>query len=161
LRVDQQRPSFFYEDEQYPVPNNVWTFFRDVRRIETLETKGFAVKIVLKEFDHKNRSAYSSQLQQYLDASLRPLLLFLDPDTGLAPKTAKKEHVTDKDLEQSWSELCHGDWLVLYQHRWRNRNWIDAASNRLSGICGGTKIEVARSEEIANDVAFLCVPKRL
>ncbi len=160
LRIEKQRPAFHFNNEEVRVSDNVWTFFRGIRRIKYLaNSEGLSIKLVSKEFNHRDRSGYSLNLQRHLNGYTRPLLLFLDPDTGLAPSAAKKEHVTDEEVRRAWADLRHGDWLVLYQHRWRNVNWINSASERMRGICGGAKIEVARSEKIARDVAFLCVQK--
>jgi len=51
----------------------------------------------------------------------QPQLVFLDPDTGLAPAKPSLEHVLESEVAQIWRELSPGDVLAFYQHQ-TNRN---------------------------------------
>jgi len=159
LRFENDRPTFRFCDERVKVQDAVWEFFRDMKRIEALACEGTEIAVVWEEFDHKRRSEYSSKIADGLLSLKRPLLVFLDPDTGLAPKSPKEKHVTDAEVADVWSQIRLGDWMVLYQHAWRNEEWAETSRKRLAQICGDSTVEVARSEKVARDVAFLCTRK--
>jgi hypothetical protein len=151
---------FIFRNERLPVTDDVWRFFRDIHRIEQLgDDIGVKVKIVREEFNHANRWLYSEHISRHLKDCARPLLLFLDPDTGIQPKKLEVTHTTEREIERAWAELRPGDWLVFYQHARRESDWVSVVKKQLSTICKGGSVEVARSEEIGRDVAFLCVRK--
>jgi len=87
--------------------------------------------------------------------------VLLDPDTGLAPKTASRKHVTGDEVEKIWKELKRGDWLVLYQHASRKSIWTPKGRKRFADACGleVRKVQVFRSPGIASNVAFFAVQK--
>jgi hypothetical protein len=139
------------------VPDEVWRFFRDFRRIRQLSESKPKISIVDADFNPRRRGEYIAATIGEIDRAERPLLLFVDPDTGIAPKSAAGEHVTGEEIAQLWSALKPGEWLVLYQHARREAEWTKKVSAELSGICGGAAVEVAQSSQFGKDVAFLCV----
>jgi hypothetical protein len=159
-RTETDRPSFIFRGKRLTVADLVWKFFRDMRRIEMLGRQiEVEVKIINEEFRPSLRRRYAACISNLLVECERPLLLFLDPDTGIEPKAAAPEHITEYEIRRAWTELKAGDWLVLYQHARRVADWVDSACEQLSRICGGENVEVARSERVGRDVAFLCVLK--
>jgi len=164
LRTEVSRPSFFYTQDHtnqlIRVQDNVWRFFRDMSRVRHLvEQENIKLRFVKEDFKSRNRRGYSSIIQGCLQDCDHPLLLFLDPDTGLAVNRVNAEHVSGEDVRAAWSFLKRNNWLVLYQHSWRNAEWLDIARSRFAELCDGTPIDIARSQEVANDVAFLCARK--
>ena len=95
-----------------------------------------------------------------MDNGPRPRLVFLDPDTGLEPGTANETHATKVEIQDVWSALRPKEWLVLYQHARREKDWESGVGAELSQLCDGAEVATARSEKIGTDVAFLCVEKR-
>jgi fatty acid-binding protein DegV len=81
--------------------------------------------------------------------------VFLDPDTGIEPETAKAEHVTVADMREIWSELHAGDILAVYQHADRSGSWQQDRAMKLSEACGGAKVEVIQGRAVAQDIAVL------
>ncbi len=159
-RPESTRPHFVFQNTRTPVPDEVWSFFRDIRQVERLGKKcGIDVRVVIDQFSHGDRGAYAKAVKRHLDKSKHPALLFLDPDTGIEPKTASVKHTTREEIASHWGELKKREWLVLYQHARRERSWIESVTDQLSTLCVGSRIEVARSEEIGKDVAFFCVEK--
>jgi hypothetical protein len=159
-RPEGARPHFIFGSERLPVADDVWQFFRDMRRIEELGDEiGVEVKIVSEEFNHGNRILYSDDISRHLKDCVRPVLLFLDPDTGMQPKRLEVTHVTEIEVGRAWADLREGDWLVFYQHARHESNWVSEVAQQLSRVCEGGSVEVARSENIGRDVAFLCVAK--
>jgi hypothetical protein len=141
------------------VPDEVWTFFRDFRQVEALSDAP-KIEVVDRELDPRDRAAYVAATREVMQRAPRPLLLFVDPDTGLAPKTANAEHVTREELREYWSSLNAGEWLVLYQHARREKNWAAVVAGELSVICDGAPVEVAQATQFGKDVAFLCVERQ-
>ena len=90
------------------------------------------------------------------------LLVFLDPDTGIAPKRAKLEHVTDSELEQIYGAMRKGDLLVFYQHARRRKEWRKETRSQFARALDMPEKQVATftCPEIASDVAFFAVQKQ-
>ena len=158
-------PHFCFDNERVQVAREVWHFFRHIKSVERLGKKlGVTVKVIDEEFSPtaEGRKAYLDCIDRHLQACKRPLVLFLDPDTGLEPTKATVKHATKSEIKRAWHELLQpGDWLVLYQHQRRGlalKAVIKDVSRQLSEICGVESIKVARSE--GNDVAFLCIGPR-
>jgi len=157
-------PHFCFDNERLRIAPEVWDFFRNIKSVERLGKKvGVTVKVIKEEFSPTaaGRKAYLDCIGRHLQACERPLLLFLDPDTGLEPTKATVEHATESEIKHAWhEELQRGDWLVLYQHRRRGlalKAVIKDVSRQVSEICGVESVKVARSEEVGKDVALLCL----
>jgi len=93
----------------------------------------------------------------------QPLAVFLDPDTGLAPKNASVKHVTDAEVKDFWSALAPRDVLVLYQHQ-TNRSgapWIQDKRKQFASAIDFplSCVKVAKGKSIAHDVAFYYAKK--
>jgi len=159
-RPENTRPRFCFGNDRVAVVDDVWRFFRDIRSVERLgDQVEMTVKVIAEEFSHTNRDAYSDCISRQLKSCTRPLLLFLDPDTGMAPRTTRITHVTETEVARAWGELCARDWLVFYQHARHKADWISPVSQQLSKICEGASVKVALSKEVGRDVAFLCVER--
>jgi len=159
-RPEKKRQYFTLRDERVQVPDEVWSFFRNVRNIERLGCEcGITVKIVAEQFSHTERSTYATHVARYLKDSAHPLLLFLDPDTGLEPQKPNEKHTTKKELQDAWADLHVGDFLVFYQHARREKDWIKSVADQIRSVCGGANVEVARAEDVGRDVAFFCVER--
>ena len=103
------------------------------------------IEVIVDEFSQSARTAYSEILSRHLKARERPLLLFLDPDTGLEPEKPNVTHTTLAEVRCAWNDLMAGDWFVFYQHARRKKGWVKSVSAHLSKACGGAMIEVAHS----------------
>jgi hypothetical protein len=159
FRPENYRPRFHFLRDLC-VSDEVWKFFKNLKSVERLGEPGIEIKVFLdEEFNSHDRSFFSQKITAYLEGCDRPLLLFLDPDTGLEPKTATVTHVTKKEVGHAWAGLKKDDWLVLYQHARRQKEWKTDVSHELRQICQGANVEVARSDDIGKDVALLCARK--
>jgi hypothetical protein len=145
------------KDKPIFVPDEVWRFFRDYRRIRQLSKKSPKIAIVDADFNPRKRRQYIDYTLAEIAEADRPLLLFLDPDVGLAPAKATAEHVTPEEIAELWSALEPGEWLVVYQHARRESEWVKRVSDELSGTCGGANVVAAQSAQFGKDVAFLCL----
>ena len=85
--------------------------------------------------------------------------MFLDPDTGIAERNARPEHVTPEEVRQIWNTLKPSDWLVLYQQRHRKKNWEEIKRSEFERAIGTGKSEAFRGKNGVTDVVFFCASK--
>ena len=86
--------------------------------------------------------------------------MLLDPDTGIEPKKARPEHVKTDDIQKLWEALSQGDWLVLYQHAFRETNWRETTCEKFAEACGVEKVRTFEARDIVSDVMFFAANKR-
>jgi len=161
LQVTYFRPSEWapvnIDGRERPIPEGVLRHFRDVRNIKGLSS-GPRIEVLDAPFVDRRRYT-----EAVLEAIARrqhgeACVVFLDPDTGLAPRTASFEHVLDSEVREIWQHISAGDVLVFYQHQ-TNRNatpWIESKREQFEkalGLLSGTA-KVASGMAIARDVAF-------
>lgn len=138
------------------LPVEVWNHFSDLIHIKGLEkTTCLNIKVLNQEFKPKSRRDYVKNIILEFRNIKRQKIVFLDPDTGIAPTTAKPEHVTKKDMEKIWEGLSEGDLLVIYQHADRTRKWLPDRKEKMSHSCGGANVGTITGLGIASDVAML------
>ena len=159
-RPEKKHPNFTFMGNSVPVPKKVWMFFRGINNIVRLEREiGLSIVVFDTMFDPKQRAAYISEVKNKIMAARRPLVLFLDPDTGLQPKKCGPKHTATTDIQELWPLLIPGEWLVLYQHARRVSNWGKSVATEVSSLCGNIPPHIVRSEDVGKDVAFICVQK--
>lgn len=152
------------EGEETPLPwqPEVWKHFSDLQGIHRLgEAVGVDIRVLDNIFNPVTRTEYVKTAVAELETAPRPLIVFLDPDTGISPtEKARPEHVACEDLKMIWAALEAGDVLAVYQHADRTVNWIDSRRNLLNG-CLGAISQVISGKEIAGDVALLWCRKTI
>jgi len=167
LRPDASRPVIERRNErqieEIRLPDIVWTHFRNLRDIEYLAAES-GVEIVLIETPYlpAARADYSKAIiDKYLAIPRKPMIVFLDPDTGIAKGRAKPEHVTSDEISEIWAALAPSDWLVLYQHKNFQQNWLSNKREEFARALGSLvgDVDVFRAKNGARDVAFLCAQK--
>lgn len=142
-------------------PMAVWRHFRDLRHIKRLgRSAGLSIRIIPDPFSHGQRALYIQRVCRLIhETSKRPKVVFLDPDTGIEPARASKRHVKVAEIELLWWHLCKGDWLVLYQHALRRKDWPREQSSKFAAGCKGTRVRTFSCGSIAKDVVFFCAEK--
>lgn len=148
------------------MPNSVIRHFRDVNSIRRLSC-GVIVETVPERFD--GRSEYLETILVAIPARTEaPGIVFLDPDTGLEPKSGKYDHshVCIDELKGIWGALSARDLLVLYQHEdnkrneeWRERKRRQFAAALASHGVSDAHVKLAHAPGIARDVAFYFAQK--
>jgi hypothetical protein len=148
------------DGETRGVPPEVIRHFRSIRSVE-----GFCADIAIRVFDRHfdARSEYLRAALAFIKQSDLQRVLFLDPDTGLAPPRFGAEHVTPEEVGHYWRALARQDVLVLYQHQ-TNRTgapWIENKREEFASAIGvePSLIKIAKGEAIARDVVFYYVLK--
>jgi hypothetical protein len=170
LQVLYYRPSSFgplnINGELCVVPEAVLHHFRRVTAVSAIECNA-RVELIDELFEA--RAPYLNLVLRRIHA--RPALsgiVFLDPDTGLAPAANKRrklglQHVLETELKAIWTELRKDDLLVFYQHQTNRKGapWISdkkAQFERAIGLSNGAA-QTAKAPSIAKDVVFFFVRK--
>lgn len=147
------------KDDSVDFPPAVWKHFRDLNHIEKLGKRtALTIKLFEQEFSPKTRVDYVQKMCVVLKAHNEAKIVFLDPDTGVEPQKAGGEHVKIEEIKSIWNCLSRGDWLVLYQHAFRNRKWRKLQRVKFEDACGVRGVEMYHSK-IAHDVVLFAACK--
>ena len=93
------------EEGEVPLPFEVWNHFSDLRHIERLgEATGLEIIVLDQTFDPAKRPDYIGKIIHKVNAIKSRKIVFLDPDTGIAPSKWKAEHITTNDLQKIWAD---------------------------------------------------------
>jgi hypothetical protein len=152
------------------LPNEVIRHFRDIDQIKRIEKKA-KIRIHI----HKDlfqwrpgfrtredfRKSYFNEVARKITEYREAVIVFLDPDTGIAPKTYGYEHVTPKEIKTILRAMKPGDWLLFYQHaQLGDGNWRNSTKGKFGQAVNSTvPIDTITCEEIASDVAFFTVER--
>jgi len=149
-------PSLDVDGRAVPLSSDVLNHFRSVRNGLGTQTR-FNIHVWNDEFS--DRDSYTrtvaSRIAEHGD---RPLVVLLDPDTGLEPARPALEHVREAEVALVWNTLQPGDVLVLYQHQ-TNRNgtpWVEPKRMQLARALGvlAPTVGVAQAPKLATDVVL-------
>jgi hypothetical protein len=152
-------PSLNFNRADIQIPEKVLKHFRDINLIKKLDPR---IKVFDREFEHKNRQEYTDDLCEMLTKSQEKKIVFLDPDTGLEPKKCKAENVKHSEVKKIFNSLKRGDFLVLYQHKFRHSKWDEIRLVELAEACeiSRGKIKTWKANEIASDVIFFFIENK-
>lgn len=142
------------------LPDDVVRHFRsldDLRRLAA--TAGLRIETVKEPF--RDRHAYFRRVCARVRAYPAPVLVLLDPDTGLAPDGgAGPQHVTSAEVAEVFAALPPGGLLVCYQHARRQKDWRGRARRVFANAPGVPSFEVEPlRSDLARDVLLLAVKK--
>lgn len=149
------------DGQQVPLPQEVIRHFRNAASVTAIDPT-VNVEVMAEGFE--DRVAYhAAALKRISSRPSLPGIVFLDPDTGLEPRTPTLDHVLEAELATLWRALGKDDILVFYQHQ-TNRNgqpWLPAKKEQFEQALGLSKnaAGVAQAVEIARDVAFFFARK--
>ena len=159
-RRETAYPHLNFMGNSVAVSGKVWGFFRNLHSVTLLGPEiGVSIAVAETEFDPNRRGDYLSVVKTRIQQARRPLVLFLDPDTGLQPATCRPEHTAIEEIDALWPVLRPHEWLVLYQHARRSPNWRESVADQLSSLCNNMAAHVVRSDDVGKDVAFICIEK--
>lgn len=160
FRRFSERPRLESEDGVWPVAEEVWRHFRNLRDIRRLQRPcGVRVRVVDDWFDPKERRTYLRRVAAALRTEARRKVVLLDPDTGIAPANRTAAHIARDEITEVWKVLSPRDWLVLYQHARRARAWRGQVRSQFARACNHARVTVFTSEW-APDVTFFAAAKR-
>jgi hypothetical protein len=154
-------PDLEIDGKAVPLPESVRTHFRNARSICGLQC---TARVETIDDPFVSRGRYLELVVNRIRARVElPGIVFLDPDTGLQPRSPGLEHVLESELTCIWQALQAEDLLVLYQHQ-TNRNgepWVEPKQIQFVRALGlpAADVGVARGPDIAPDVAFFFASK--
>lgn len=138
------------------MPVGVWEHFSSLRHIKRLgRATGTKISVLDELFDPLKRGDYIASVVRRVKAVQSPKIVFLDPDTGIEPATARPEHVAKADLASIWAALSNEDILAVYQHADRTRTWRTLRAGKMKEACGGVPVHFITGTGMAADVAML------
>jgi hypothetical protein len=107
---------------------------------------------------YSSRKTYHTKATEFLELVRKrtdgPMLLFLDPDTGLSPQRANLNHVTEKEVKSLWDKLHGGDVLAVFQHRPRSAQGLDWRKNKAKQLAEFTGLSIASGNFEPTDTAI-------
>ena len=148
--------SFEINGVNYSMPEKIINHFRRIKNIETLKSE-MPVHVFDTVLD--DRKVYLSEslkfIKRYQDSNT---VVFLDPDTGLEPKSHGLQHVLESEAKTIYDNLVKGDIFVLYQHQTnlKGRSWIEPKRKQLARALNIdlNNLKIAYGQFVARDVAF-------
>ena len=151
-------PDFNFKENKIKIPEKVLKHFRDIKLIKSLDSR---IEVFDQIFEHKTRQQYTDDLCKRLSKMQNTKIVFLDPDTGLKPQGCKAAHVKCKEVAQIFDSLKPNDFLVFYQHRFRDSKWYESRRTQFKDACGVAEERIGTwsANDIANDVIFFFVKK--
>jgi hypothetical protein len=169
-RPDRPNYHLIVDGTSEPIPVEVIRHFRDIDHIQQL-----AVNVKLKIDIHKDpfqwcaefhtredfRKAYFREVSNKIKKYNNPVIVFLDPDTGIAPENFSYEHITCQEIQTVLRAMKSGDVLLFYQHaQIGNRDWRKSTKATFDQAVGmGVPVDTITCNEIASDVAFFAVER--
>ena len=155
-------PRLSFDGLKEDIPIEVCEHFRDIEDIKRLGKKaGLIIDVVKNEFRQANRKEYNTYICKRIQKQTNRQTVFLDPDTGLASRNAKEEHVKSDEVSMIWKSVKRGDVLVLYQHSFRDSDWKSIRRKQIAEACGIDRSKVKKWEDplSASDVVFFFCEK--
>lgn len=150
------------DNADIPIDPAVIRHFHDIDDIQRLG-KAAGIRIdVYKEIFNGDRAEYHDRLIQHLNRESEQQIVFLDPDTGLAPENYDYRHVRTDELKRVYGSLQKGDLLVFYQHkRLLRKNWLPQVWEEfLMALQVPQKsVEIVVGQRVASDIAFFIAQK--
>ena len=168
LWVPYKRPSNFgyysltVDNIPTSFPEEVLKHFRHLHQIKGLGLNaGMNIDVFDREFK-KPRESYTNAVMKRVSSYDEGLIVFLDPDTGIAPASGYDlKHVTGPELAKIYESMHKGDFLVLYQHASRVHDWVAKAKAEYCDALNVTckDVHTISGFTIAPDVVFLAVER--
>lgn len=156
---DGDRPTLRSGTKTWPLPDEVWSHFRNVRAVARLGSRcGLTVRVCPYVFRHIRRDEYLRRVIGTLRGHRGRKAVLLDPDTGMEPSRLTAAHVGYGEISGVWQALSRGDWLVLYQHQRRKTGWLAEVKREFERACNTVAAHAFLSAS-APDVAFLAAAK--
>jgi len=164
LQLAFYRPGEFgkviIDGQEQDIPEEVIVHFRNLRTIGSLGSK---VRVTVFDPLFEDRAAHLQAVLALLPAFAQERsIVFLDPDTGLEPRTPSLEHVLASEARSIWNGMKAGDVFAFYQHQTNRAGqpWIEPKQAQLADALGvpTDAIKVARGPT-AQDVVFFYVQR--
>jgi hypothetical protein len=159
------RPSEFgqllIDGQECDIPEEVIAHFRNLRTIGSLGSK---VRVTVFDPLLQDRAAHQQAALALLPAfGQERCIVFLDPDTGLEPRTPSLDHVLALEARAIWDVMKSGDVFALYQHQTNRAGqpWIEPKRAQLAEALGVPiqALNIGSGPGIAQDVVVFYTQK--
>lgn len=90
------------------------------------------IKVISDSFRSDHRGSYFDAICEEISNADRPIVAFVDPDTGISVGRSSEKHITEKELNSIWSRLKSGSVLVVFQYQLRRRGWVNDCRQRFA-----------------------------
>jgi len=160
-RPSDEWPTLASSRGRIAVPVEVIHHFRNLDHIHRLAAAA-GIQIAVYKAPFKDRAAYFEKARKRIKSlSGDSLLVFLDPDTGLAGQVSGPEHVTADELRSVFDLLKPGDTVACYQHARRQKDWRGDRRRAFTRALDvpSQDVEVFDSE-LAKDVVLFSTTKK-
>jgi hypothetical protein len=166
-RKDEWGETINFNGKSIALPGEVIKHFRDIQDITRLGRRAkLRILVFGIEFSKAKREAYCRRVLNRIKSvnhMNQRKMVFLDPDTGLAPEKCEAEHVTEGEVRQIWESLSRKDKdvLVFYQHNTHSNGWEESNRKKLSKWCrvGQKRVKMWSAKEIAGDVVLYFIER--
>jgi hypothetical protein len=155
-------PMIEFDGTNIPISKEVLKHFRDIEAVFHLGKQSDIEIVIFKmEFNHNTREEYGSEVCGKIGRMDYKKIVFLDPDTGLAPVRCDSTHVKADEVAAIWNSMGQKDILVFYQHRFWDSDWKFIRRKQLAKSIGVEleKVRLWHAKDIADDVVFYFVEK--
>lgn len=160
-RASDEAPSLHSARGQVEFPAEVMRHFRNLDHIHRLAGAS-GIRIAVYKAPFKDRTTYFSRAHKRIESlSEDSLVVFLDPDTGLAGQVAGLEHVTADEVRGVFDVMKPGDVLACYQHARRQKDWRGDRRRAFTRALSVTSEDVeVFDSELARDVVLFSTRKK-
>ena len=109
LQIMYYRPSEYgkinIDGKDHDMPPEVLHHFRNHRAVKKISSS-VNVTVFDSIFNVNNRIGYEQKVLNLIQSfTMEKCLVFLDPDTGLAPNKPDDKHVLDREVNKIWHEM--------------------------------------------------------
>ncbi len=169
-RPDRKDYKLRINGTQEPLPKEVIEHFHNLDQIQLLARNAQVTIDVHKNLFKWNRrfrtrqdfrKSYFDRVGETIMTYRERVIVFLDPDTGIAGETDRYELVNPEEIRIILGAMKPGDFLLFYQHARRgDKHWrINTETDFIRAVGTGVLVETITCQEIAKDVAFFAVER--
>ena len=160
-RPSDEVPSLNSAQGRVEFPTEVIQHFRNLDHIHRL-AGACGIRIAVYKALFKDRATYFARARKRIESlSGDSLVVFLDPDTGVAGQVVGLEHVMADEVRALFDVMKPGDTLACYQHARRQKDWRGDRRRAFTRALGvpSQDVEVFDSE-LAKDVILFSTTKK-
>jgi hypothetical protein len=123
----------FFVDERKAISRD--GSLRQIDRIARLGDRykpPITIDVIPDAFSSGRRGDYFDAACEQISRGDRPIVAFVDPDTGISIGRPSDRHIADWELNRVWTELKSGSLLVAFQYQQRRRDWVNDSRQRFT-----------------------------
>jgi hypothetical protein len=160
-KKELERERLFFDGNNYQFPDAVLCHFRNMDDIKRLGSAlEINIEVIKDEFHSSRRKSFHHDICEKIQRMNKPVIVLLDPDTGLAPEKPTSKHVISDDIWEVYQSLRPRDVIAIYQHRSRRDTWKSDKKREFAAACQIKEKQVGEwGSELAKDVVFFYITR--